>query len=236
MKIKRLHKDRASWLSFDARRAQGLELLKRDPMFHRIPECDREFLVDDALAVGCQRCDALADRFRTRDPMEIARLLNVRIVFDISAYPRMPVTMLARYNAKPPSIIVYEQTLRRCREQLARHEIRTSSKLVSDLTALCVAHELFHHVERTEHCNVNLGYRLPVLDIGFLKIEKSPAMLSEIAAHAFTAQMFGLSFLPGALDSVLFVRPNQEREQNETRKPRRKSIANLTLEHGTTGN
>lgn len=221
MKIERLHRDRASWLCFDARRAQGLELLKRDPMFHRIPECDREILVDDALTVGCQRCDALVDRFRTRDPMELAQRLDVRVVFDISTYPRMPVTMLARYNRKPPSIIVFEQTLRRCRERLAQHEMRTSSKLVSDLTAMCVAHELFHHVEHTENSQVNLGYRLPVLDIGFLKIEKSPIMLSEIAAHAFTAQMFGLSFLPGALDTVLFLPANQEHEKSETQRPLR---------------
>lgn len=209
MKIERLHRDRASWLWFDGRAAQGLELLQRDPMFHRIPKCDRETLVEDALAIGCARCDALVDLHRTRDPMELARLLDVRVIFDISPRPRMPVTILARYNRKPPSISVYEQTLRLCRERLARHEMRTGAKLVSDLTALCVAHELYHHLEYSHGSHANLGYRLPVLDVGFLKIEKSPIMLSEIAAHAFTAQLFGLSFLPGMLDSVLFV-PNEK--------------------------
>ena len=51
---------------------------------------------------------------------------------------------------------------------------------------------------------VNLGYRITVLDLGFLKIEKSLSGLSEIAAHAFVKRMLGLPFLPCVLHPVFF--------------------------------
>jgi hypothetical protein len=71
------------------------------------------------------------------------------------------------------------------------------------LTGMCVAHELFHHIEHDTGRFVNNGYRLPVLDMGFLKIEKSLSVLSEIAAHSFARSLLGLPFLPCALDPLI---------------------------------
>lgn len=186
----------------DNSRGQAMERLSCDPLFARIPEQDREALVEDALAIGADWCATAAAAHCTRDPLEMARRMQVRVVSDIGAHPAGPFAILSAYHHNPPCIRLYETVIARCRQRLAsctEFPVYTGPML----PGICVAHELFHHIEHDTSRFVNNGYRLPVLDIGFLKIEKSLSALSEIAAHSFARSLLGLPFLPCALDPLL---------------------------------
>ena len=204
MVVEHLYKKRPWAVWNEDQREQGRMLLRRDPLYDRIPACDVDALIDDAISVGCAQKDFVLNRFKTCDPMQVARAMNVRVQFDISPNARIPFKIMSRYNRRPPTIVVYENTLRQCRENLARHELARDAGPMPDLTSICVAHELYHHLELHSMNFVNLGYKIPIMDLGFIKIEKSLSVLSEIAAHAFARYMLELPYLPCALEPILF--------------------------------
>lgn len=179
------------------------ELLRRDPLFYKIPLGKVPELVRGALAAGEDTAKKLTNIYGTAEPLRLARLMGMRVLFDITHYPSKPLTLLSRYRENPPTIVIYEAALRKCRENVAKWDIK-SKYLLSELTNICVCHELYHHYER-ESCNfVDLTCKVPVLNLGFLRIEKSVRTISEIAAHSFARKLLNLSFLPCLLDPRLF--------------------------------
>jgi len=185
-------------------KAQATELLKRDPLFRRIPPDDVPALISDAIALGRSRCDAAMERTGTADPLPAAEYLGVKVLFDISEGGAIPFTVLSEYRPKPPVITVRENAVRICAEKLEKHFASDPKRLSAELANMCIAHELYHHIERCDMAYVNFGYRIKVVDLRFLKIEKSLTVLSEIAAHSFAKRMLGLPFLPCVLHPLLF--------------------------------
>lgn len=181
----------------------AMELLRTDPLFYKIPLRKAPDLVGFAIRTGETVALEVIRTCGTNEPLHIARQMDVRILFDITHYPARPVTMLSQYKDTPPTIIIYEAALRECRENIAKWELK-SKFLLSELTNICVCHELYHHVERATHSFAELAHRVPVVNLGFLKIEKSIKMVGEIAAHAFVKKMLNLAFLPCVLDRRLF--------------------------------
>ncbi len=154
--------------------------------------------------MGFAQADTLSMRYGTTDPMVAAGEMGVRIVYDISTGSDGALRIISSYQPKPPVITLYEGVMRACRERLEEEDTSDSRAVASLLTNICVAHELFHHIERKSSCFVNLGYRAVVLNLGFIKIEKSLTALSEIAAHAFAKRLLSLPCLPCALNPALF--------------------------------
>ena len=185
-------------------RQQARELFRSDPHFGRIPVEDVPGLIDDALELGRARCDAMVASLGTRDPLLAAKYLEVDVLFDISSGGSIPVNVLSEYKRKPPVITVREAAMKSCSDKLARRLAADPKKIATELSNMCIAHELYHHLERRDMSYINFGYRIKVIDLGFLKIEKSLAAPAEIAAHSFAKRLLDLPFLPCVLHPLLF--------------------------------
>lgn len=176
---------------------QALDALRGDPLYKRIPACDLRSIAGDALAAGRVKADAVVGKFGVHAPFSIAACLGVRIVFDIS---RRPKNSYSRYLRKPPTIVIYESNMRKMRESRAADGEDGSNRLITGLANACAATELYYHLEYESKQFANLAYRVKLLDLGFLKIEKSLSALSGIAAREFSRRLAEIAARPGAPD------------------------------------
>ena len=90
-------------------------------------------------------------------------------------------------------------------EQLSRFFDTTGRPVRrEDLIALHLVHEWFHHLEvrRIGRTDLRLP-RVPTTRIGPVSLKQPLKKTREIAAHAFTQEVMGLSFYPLLLDRLL---------------------------------
>jgi len=174
----------------------AIELLQSDPLYPRLPETRVYELAELALNAGAGNADEISKICDCSEPLRLARTLNIRVLFDISLnYKAGGLSILSSYSHKPPTITVFENRLRLFREKLPKKD-KTGRIFLSNLTNICVAHEIYHHIERQTFCFINLAYKAPVVDFKLFRIEKSMTMLSEIAAHSFAKKLMDLPSLP----------------------------------------
>ncbi|MFC1474990.1 hypothetical protein ACFLQK_02985 [bacterium] len=182
----------------------AMEVLETDPLFHRIPEEDVPDLLNIALDAGELLAVKMLEQHGVPDPLKLAQRLDLRIIFDITTKGyRKAFNALSSYVANPPTIIIYENTLQLFRETVDEDEVFPGEFLVK-LTNICVAHELYHHLEQENFNFINLIYKVAILDLGLLKIERTPGTLSEIAANSFAKRLMGLSFFPTIIHGTLY--------------------------------
>lgn len=197
------------WCEEDS--ALALDLLKTDPLYHRLAKNTADELTSIALNTGAANAEELIDICGCSEPLKISKMMKVRVLFDIS-YSSKPgaINILSQYTPKPPTITVFENRLRMFRERLPKKD-KVGRTFLSNLTNICVAHELYHHIERQTFCYINLSYKVPIVDLKLIKIEKSLTMLSEIAAHSFAMRLMGLPRLPCIIFDEF---PGKEWERN----------------------
>jgi hypothetical protein len=187
----------------DEDRELGMQLFREDPLYPKIDEAAASELLDLALCAGTEQAERLMLRYKCADPLRLARMLEIRVLFDITyKTPRGGLNILSSYVSTPPTITVYENLLRLCRENLLRRE-KVNRVFLSNLTNICVAHEIYHHMERKTLNFVNLMYKVPVFDIKLIRIEKSLTVLSEVAANAFAKKIMDLPGLPCVVNQGL---------------------------------
>ena len=135
----------------------------------------------DAAALGKH----VAERYLAEGPRpsarDLARRLSVAVVEWEAPPPAQP-DLRAEYQAAPPRIVLYRDSLARLSDAL-RADPRAEA-LACDLEEVHLAHEVFHHLE--------VGGRF-----GPLRPEEV-----ETAAHAFVRTFCGLSFDPGELSGI----------------------------------
>jgi hypothetical protein len=176
--------------------ALAMELLKADPLYPKLAETRAHELTELALNVGAENAVEVSRIYDCVEPLKLARILRIRVLFDISLnYKFGGLGILSSYSPKPPTITVYENRLRLFREKLPKKD-KPGRVFLSNLTNICVAHEIYHHIERQAFCFVNLTCKVPIVDFKLFRIEKSMTMLSEIAAHAFAMKLMDLPHLP----------------------------------------
>ena len=176
--------------------ALAMDLLKTDPLYPRLAETRAHELTELALNVGSGNAVEISKLYGCSEPLRLARILKIRVLFDISlSYKFGGLGILSSYSPKPPTITVYENRLRLFREKLPKKD-KPGRIFLSNLTNVCVAHEIYHHIERQTFCFMNLAYKVPIVDFKLFCIEKSMTMLSEIAAHAFAMKLMDLPHLP----------------------------------------
>lgn len=178
-------------------RRLALDLLQADPLFYRIPSSDVLNLVKVALTHGAEKAESILERSQTSDPLKLARAFDVRVIFDITLPMKQKTgdTRLSCFTPNPPSIIVYENTIRIVREKLLE-KTKLSRDFLSRLTNMCVCHEMYHFFEHSGFDFINLAYKIPIIDLKMFKIEKSLSMPAEIAANSFTKRFMDLPMLP----------------------------------------
>lgn len=179
----------------------ALSELEQDEVYPHLDKREIGTYLNQSLSIGRE---AATDFNYSGD---LKTLLNhmlrsgVRIGFQEGNAPREIGWVRAQYRTHPPTITVYRSSI----EQLSRF-FRTSGQPVrmEDLIALHLIHEWFHHLEVSRYGRTDL--RLPKVTttrLGPFSLKQPLKKTREIAAHAFTQEMMGLSFYPLLLDHLL---------------------------------
>jgi uncharacterized membrane-anchored protein len=164
-------------MGLPAAREQVLAWLESGSLRTRIPGNRRAVLAEQALMCGAELAGSVKRQFATCNPEAIAQALGVSVSQTHAAPAFHDLAALAAYHHRPPRIVLFGNVVQACREELIRAGLEHTAFRLRDI---CVAHELYHHLERGR--------------------ETGPAAMREIAAHAFAACLLDLDFLPCALD------------------------------------
>lgn len=179
----------------------ALSELEQDEMFPYLDKRKIKTFLNRALAIGIE-----AARENHYDG-DLKGLLNrlirsgIRIRFQEGSTPREACWVRAQYRPNPPTITVFRSSI----EQLGRFFRRSGYPIRGDdLIALHLIHEWFHHLEASRIGRTDLRLpKVPVRRIGPVSWKQPLKKAREIAAHAFTQELMGLSFYPLLLDHLL---------------------------------
>lgn len=109
----------------------------------------------------------------------------------------------AQYRSTPPTIDVYSHSLHQLVDFFQKTGFRVRQE---DVIALHLVHEWFHHLESSRWGRTDL--KLPQVAVhiwGPIHKRRSLTRTREIAAHAFTQEVMGLSWYPLLLDHLLLL-------------------------------
>lgn len=180
----------------------ALSELEQDEVFPFLDKDQITTYLHRALSIGRQAAREFRYDGRLKTLLNQMIRSGIRIRFQEGSDPRGSGWVRAHYRARPPTITVYRSSL----EQLSRFFDTTGRPVrKEDLIALHLVHEWFHHLEvrRIGRTDLRLP-RVPTTRIGPVSLKQPLKKTREIAAHAFTQEVMGLSFYPLLLDRLLF--------------------------------
>lgn len=158
--------------------------------------------VRQAVDWGRQVAQQVSVRFPEQDAAEILKALGVRVIMT-QDNPRWGTRLqCAEYQRRPPQVRIYEQAM----EAMARVAEDCQLDLFAHPTVMreaSLAHELYHHLERTEFSPLSRQFRLPSRRIGPFTLHRQVAQLDEVAAHAFAQALCGLASSPGIVELLM---------------------------------
>jgi hypothetical protein len=181
--------------------AMTLGLLRGDPLYRYIVPGTAQSMVAAALAEGRSRA-AWMKTIYGNDLLKIAERLNVPIrSTDIDSGWGSTV-VFAQYETRPVSITLYRPAIERV-ERVLREVGMDIWLRTTDLCAIFIAHELYHHLESSSLATpLSKRYRVDLVRIGPWCWRGGLVSLDEIGAGAFAQALLGLPRHPRLLDML----------------------------------
>lgn len=180
--------------------------LKEDELYPHMRRNQILTYIEGALAIGKQAGKGYEYRGNLAPLMRSITKSGARVVFLEEKKYDGDKLIRAQYERHPTAILVYRPSL----EQMERFFSKSGHRVPKeDLMALHMCHEWFHHLEETSFGRTD--QRLPkvvVRKIGPVMFKQAVETTREIAAHAFTQEVMGLSWYPLVLDVLI---PQAER-------------------------
>lgn len=172
--------------------------LNKDRNFHQLVPNKRNKLIEDVLKVGDEIADWAMAEFNTKDPRKIAQQLGVKVYGEDKGIIGKLIKR-SEYRPQNKEIIIFRDSLEHMMRQVEIGELRER------LLRYLVAHELFHHLERTKFGEVYKKFQILAWEVGPFKRYKVIRRISEVAAQAFTQRLLGLEFSPRVFDYLTYV-------------------------------
>ena len=182
--------------------AWGRYAFSRDPLVRRFTEEQKNTLTEKANACGREYAQRVASEYGTRDPLELAARMGMKVSRPDTPKDGMRV-LFAEFKV-PDKIFLYMDAVNKANASLERPGVRRAVTPELDIERLLLAHELFHFVEekyKTEIFTRTEKVDLPSLP--FLRNRSTIACLGEIAAMAFTQELNRLPYSPYVMDAFL---------------------------------
>jgi len=176
----------------------GYVELMRDTIFEKIPKERRLELINYAIETGQNTARNIAKEYGTKNVISIAKKLGVEVVYSPNENVIGGIKKRADYLMKPPTIIVYKESISEILHLTKHQPFRTLKK--EEIVAAHIAHELFHHIERTRIGQVSQRFKVDIVKLGPFRIRSGIRSLSEIAAHSFAKAMLNLPYSPKIFD------------------------------------
>jgi hypothetical protein len=177
-----------------------LELMK-DPFFYKIPGELRWKMVDMAVNVGCESAEKIVDKTENVDPCQIAAQLGLSIV--LVSQENLICNLLIRSEyIHPKTIKIYEKSIEQLKLAIANMGLEELFPL-ENVFNIHVAHEIFHHLEKTRIGVLSEKHCIEVFRLGPIRFKIRILALSEIAAHTFAKALTGVKAPPNILDYIV---------------------------------
>lgn len=147
----------------------------------RVLRIDRD---DPNVLKSAEKGYSMAQKIRCRlgsvTPRELAEIYGIAILLITQEHGLVGGTaILSSYESVPPKIRLYQDSLKRAQSLIEEFGF---SSIFREIDDVCIAHEIYHHLECREH--------------------KSP-IIREVAAHCFTKAFLDLPVIP-ALVNLFF--------------------------------
>lgn len=173
----------------------------REPMNGRFSDEERIDMYEQAARCGRQNAEKLIARYGKITAAELAEKLGLKVLF-----PQMPQSrsrILFAEFAEPDTIRVYKDGLQKGEILLQNPQISRHFPEGVRIENILIAHELFHVIEMRDPQIWTKNYRISLWKLGFYENTSPVAVLSEIAAMAFSQRINELTFSPYVLDCFL---------------------------------
>lgn len=172
--------------------------LARDKTFQKVPAEKKLEIIQSALEVGDEVAAWVATEYDTSDPRKIAEKLGLK-VFGADKGMQAGKVKRSEYRHEKGEIVIFRDSLEHLMSEVG------SKELSERLLRLMVAHELFHHLEKTKVGEVAKKFKVLAWKVGPFERKKTITKLSDVAAHAFTQSLLSLDFSPLVFDYLTYI-------------------------------
>lgn len=182
--------------------AWGRYAFSRDPLVRLFTEEQKNTLTEKANACGREYARRVAAEYGTRDPLELAARMGMKVSRPDTPKDGMRV-LFAEFKV-PNKIFLYMDAVNKANASMERPGVRRAVTPELDIERLLLAHELFHFVE--EKYKIEIFTRTEKVDLPslpFLRNRSTIACLGEIAAMAFARELNNLPYSPYLMDVLL---------------------------------
>ncbi|MEM2642840.1 MAG: hypothetical protein QXO34_01705 [Candidatus Bathyarchaeia archaeon] len=174
--------------------------LTRDFFFDRIPVDLQRKLVETAVSVGREIVGKIVEETGTTNSWCIAEYLGLEI--SMVSQENVVGNLLIRSEYIPPKTIrIYKRSIEQLKEAISRFGLEElfPNEAILDLH---VAHEIFHHLEKTRIGVLSERYSIERFRFGPLCFKIRVRAISEIAAHTFARTLTSVKVPPSILDYI----------------------------------
>lgn len=201
------------WPTMDAE-VLAFSELKRDEMYPNIRAKQIVPYIEGALAFGRQAGNDYTYDGNLAPLMAQIAASDTKVTFLDEKKQAGGKLIRAQYERKPAIIFIYRPSLK----QIERFFLMSGFRIQqADLMALHMCHEWFHHLEETRFGRTDQALpKVVIRKVGPVEFKQPVASTREIAAHAFTQQVMGLSWYPLLLD-VLIAESERQVKKGEIR-------------------
>jgi hypothetical protein len=176
--------------------------LSTDFVYRKIPPELHEVFLMYGINFGKGIAHAVKKKFGTSNPESIAKKLCVQV-------KRVPVErkiagiqVRSEYYSDTFTIYLYEVSISEFKNMVRHYKLEELIPLES-IDFICIAHELFHHIEVTETGLVSKKVKVTTCKIGPFHLRSGVPTLSEIAADSFVKTLLNLKCSPSLVDYVV---------------------------------
>lgn len=190
-----------------------LSNLKKDPHFRRLPAPQQEDLVSQCLAWGERMAEMVKQALGPADEATLcawARQQGVQVHYLETKYD---LPYIAEYTPLKKTIDLYTRRIRQMQSTLEKNHPEYFES--HTLAQMCLAHELFHHLECTENRTTGKLISAPAKALGLFPYRHYFPEGSEIAAHRFVSLVLDLEFSTYTFADEMIAQESQESEEDQ---------------------
>ena len=192
--------------SVDDFKAGYLQLME-DYMFHKIPREMRDKLVNVGSNIGSENAQNVVLETKSRDPSFIAKQLGAEIYR--TSEDNSVGTLLICSEYYPVTIRIYEKSITQLKTSVERLQLQDLFP-PEKIEPFHIAHELFHHLEKTRIGVLCEQYPVETQHFGPIRLKSRIRALSEIGAHAFSKNLLEAKISPKILHYLLSTEKTEE--------------------------
>jgi len=166
--------------------------LDKDRYFRKLPSPQQKQIIQECIEEGRKCAKEIYDGTSGLSKEELQDIVSRQGVHVVYKDTKYDLPYIAEYIHRKNQIDLYNRRIKQMQEILSANH--PEYFCWHDLFDMCLAHELFHHLETVKNGVTGKIAGIPVKRIGFIPATHWLSEGSEIAAHAFVKELLDLDF------------------------------------------